>query len=78
MSRYRTYKGKLTDSESSDETEEQDDPIFEAFLCFLEKDMIENPQNLIPVTEKDFDRTKDLLEDTEVSDEEEMPEDFEL
>jgi hypothetical protein len=64
--------------DSADETDNQEDPVFEAFLSFLEKDMIENPQNLIAVGKEEFDKTKDILDGVEVSDEDEMPDDFEL
>ncbi len=76
---YPIGKGKaLISVEPPVNADEKEDPLFDAFLSFLEKDMIENPQNLIPATREDFIKTKDLLEGVKVTDDEEMPEDFEL
>ncbi len=78
---YPIGKGKALISvvpQSEVEKDDKEDPLFDSFLSFLEKDMIENPQNLTPVSQKDFSATKDLLEGVEVSENDEMPEDFEL
>lgn len=72
-------KGRLLVSvDIADETDEQEDPVFEAFLSFIEKDLIDNPQNLIAVGKEEFNRTKDLLDGVYVSDEDKMSDDFEL
>lgn len=59
--------------------EETEDPIFDAFLSFLEQDIMRNPQNLTQLPEDEFSKVENLLDGVdEVSDDEEMPDDFEL
>ena len=50
--------------------EAERDPVMSAFLDFLERDMIENPQTLTPFTEAEVPRIRELVEGVEVRDEE--------
>lgn len=55
-------------NEIESEPRENDDPIVNAFLAFLEKDMLENPKRVSPVSEKLIAQAKDLTEGVTVSD----------
>jgi antitoxin PrlF len=56
--------------------EAERDPVMSAFLDFLERDMIENPQTLTPFTEADVPRIRELVEGVEVRDEEVLSDEF--
>lgn len=56
--------------------EAERDPVMSAFLDFLERDMIENPQNLVPFTETDLTRIRELVQGVEVSDDDVLPDEF--
>ncbi|HYC02509.1 MAG TPA: type II toxin-antitoxin system PrlF family antitoxin [Azospirillaceae bacterium] len=64
---------KVVDEEPEDEAER--DPVVLAFLAFLEKDMLEHPERLIPLTEEDMRRTAELTKDVVVDDDEPFPDD---
>lgn len=56
--------------------EAQRDPVMSAFLDFLERDMLQNPQNLTPFTEADVDRMRELVAGVEVGADEVLPDEF--
>lgn len=56
--------------------EAERDPVMSAFLDFLERDMVENPQSLTPFTEADVTRIRELVEGVEVSDGDMLPDEF--
>ena len=71
----------LVTLESSGAPEEDDierDPVVLAYLAFLERDMIEHPENLIPITEKDSARMKKLTKNIKIDDNEIIPDDVTL
>lgn len=46
--------------------DEQDDPVIAAFLSFLEQDMTQRPEALVPLSQALLDRGKALTEGVEV------------
>jgi antitoxin PrlF len=57
---------------------EEEDPVVSAFLGFLERDMIEQPDRIKPVSSSQIGRAMDLVADVEVTDEDAIPDDVEL
>ena len=47
-----------------------EDPVVEAFLAFVERDMLEHPQSLTPVTEAFASRLRKLTQGVEVGSDE--------
>ena len=56
--------------------EAERDPVMSAFLDFLERDMVENPQNLTPFAEADVTRIRELVAGVEVSDDDVLSDEF--
>lgn len=54
---------------------EREDPVVNAFLGFLEQDMINNPGHLEEISAEEIARSKALVEGVEVSDDDFLPED---
>lgn len=54
------------------------DPVMSAFLDFLERDMVENPQNLTPFTEAEIARVYALTDGVSASDDDIIPDDVTL
>jgi len=54
------------------------DPVMSAFLDFLERDMLEHPEHLIPFTEADIARVYALTDGVSASDEDLIPDDVTL
>ncbi len=52
------------------EMENEDDPIVSAFLAFLERDMLQNPQAILPVSADQIARAKVLTANVTVIDDE--------
>jgi antitoxin PrlF len=48
----------------------EEDPVVCAFLSFLEKDMLGNPQNITPLSEHQMARAKAITDGVTVSDDE--------
>ncbi len=55
--------------------EEPEDPIFGAFLSFLEQDMLQRPESLTPLGDDLLQRVAHLTKEVEVSDDEILPND---
>ncbi len=56
--------------------EETEDPIFSAFLSFLEQDMLQHPESITPLEEDLLLRVAHLTKDVDVSDDEILPDDI--
>lgn len=54
------------------------DPVVAAYLSFLERDMTEHPERLLPFTEADVTRLQALTAGVSVSDDEVIPDDVSL
>lgn len=66
----------LEPDESPAEPDEiERDPVFLAFLAFLERDMIEHPEELRQLTEADAERAKRLTEGVVFDENEVIPDD---
>jgi antitoxin PrlF len=55
--------------------EETEDPIFGAFLSFLEQDMLQHPEYITPLEDDLLQRVAHLTKDVEVCDDEILPND---
>lgn len=55
--------------------EEAGDPVFGAFLSFLEQDMLEHPERITPLENDLLQRVAHLTNEVEVSDDEVLPND---
>ena len=53
----------------------EDDPVLGAFLAFMEKDMAECPEHIVPVSEDEYRLGLALTAGVEVSDEDVIPDD---
>lgn len=56
----------------SPDTEGESDPIVEAFLAFLEQDMIANPVNITPVSANQMEEIATLTAGVSVTDDDDM------
>lgn len=54
------------------------DPILTAFLAFLEQDMINNPNNIKVFLQSNFDKSRELTLDVNVSDDDIISDDISL
>ena len=54
------------------------DPVVLAYLAFLERDMIEHPENLRQLTREDYERAKRLTEGVVFDENEVIPDDVTL
>ena len=70
--------GRLLIRTRSREDEERGDPVFGAYLAFLEAQMVANPDLLRPFTTEDVAGLDELLEGVEYDKEEVLDEEFEL
>lgn len=68
--------GKLLISviDDNEENKEEEDPIVEAFLAFIEQDMGASPQNIRAITSKELVEIEELIDGVEVHEDEEIPE----
>ena len=57
------------------EGDQEEDPVMYAFLGFLEKDMIENPQRVSPLDLEALQKAMDLTGNIEISDDDVIPDD---
>jgi antitoxin PrlF len=55
---------------------EEEDPVFTAFLSFLEKDMRIHPDRIVGLSKRSLDRASRLTKGVTVNDEERIPEDI--
>lgn len=55
--------------------EEAEDPVFGAFLSFLEQDMLQHPERITPLENDLLQRAAHLTKEVEVSDDETLPND---
>jgi hypothetical protein len=70
--------GRLLIRTRPHEDEESGDPVFGAFLAFLEAQMVANPDLIRPFTTEDVAGLEELLEGVEYDKEEVLDEEFEL
>lgn len=54
------------------------DPVLEAYLAFVEQQMLQHPEYIRPVTTEDVRGLDTLLANVVVSSDEELPDDFQL
>jgi antitoxin PrlF len=54
------------------------DPVLEAYLAFLEQQMVSRPESIRPLTTEDVRGLERLLADVVIDRDEELPDDFEL
>jgi antitoxin PrlF len=54
---------------------ETEDPVINAFLGFLELDMIKNPERIEEISDAEMEHSKKLIEGVQVSDDDFLPED---
>lgn len=57
------------------EEDEEGDPMVSAFLAFLERDAINNPQNLASFSEREMKFDRELTKNVKVTDDDIIPED---
>ena len=70
--------GRLLIRARSREAEVNQDPVFGAYLAFLEEQMVASPELLRPFTTEDVAGLDELLEGVEYDKEEALDEEFEL
>ena len=58
--------GEVVLSRVQPESEELNDPVCEAFLAFLEKDMATHPEHLMPLTQLQVQNAVNLTRDIEI------------
>jgi antitoxin PrlF len=66
------------DPETTDDADAEADPVVRAYLAFLERDMLEHPDRLRPITEVFVERIKSLTDGVEVSFDDVLPDDVTL
>lgn len=52
--------------------EQDDDPMFAAFLAFIENDIMTRPQSVSPLSDEDMRKAIDLVKDVTVSDDDDI------
>ncbi len=52
--------------------EDESDPLVEAFLSFIEKDILTHPQNITPVSKKQMQEIAELTSGVEVADDDDF------
>lgn len=57
---------------NNSETEDNGDPIIEAFLAFLEQDMLKNPASITPVSASQMEEIEKLTTGVSVTDDDDM------
>jgi hypothetical protein len=75
---YVIAPGRLLIRTRSREDAESEDPVFGAYLAFLEEQMVANPNVMRPFTTEDVAGLEELLEGVEYDKEELLDEEFEL
>lgn len=63
------------DETPADPDEIERDPVVLAYLAFLERDMIEHPENIIPITAEEMERAKRLVASVEFDENDVIPDD---
>jgi antitoxin PrlF len=59
-------------------TETESDPVMAAFLSFLAADILQTPEHVKPLAETRIEEARELIKDTEVGDDETLPDDVTL
>jgi antitoxin PrlF len=64
----------LLDTDQDSEVDE--DPVVRAFLCFMEQDMLQCPEHILPLSEDLLYQISVLTQGVEVSDDEMLPDEI--
>jgi antitoxin PrlF len=56
--------------------EVDEDPLVRAFLCFMEQDMLQRPEHILPLSEDLLHQISVLTQGVEVSDDEMLPDEI--
>jgi hypothetical protein len=70
--------GRLLIRTRSDEDEAKEDPVFDAYLAFVEEQMVTHPDLILSFTTEDIGGLDELLDGVEYDREEVLDEGFEL
>lgn len=68
----------VTATERASREQAQADPVLEAYLAFVEQQMVNHPEHIRPLTSDDVRGLDTLLADVVVDRDEELADDFEL